>query len=346
MADTSHPRTLPTAPPAARFPVLPDLPEGPGAPRPVGIEVEFGALPPERAAEICEDRFGGDLRQVSASEWRLEGSRVGNLKIYLDSAWRPGGSDRAAEMGVAVARQVVPIEIVTEPLPQTRLPEIDALVAELAAAGAEGSRAHLLHGFGLHLNIALADPETGRDLLRVARAFALLEDWLRARDPLDLSRRVLPFTAPFPAAFVEALAALAPSDPPARLFDLIDAHLTSRNHGLDLMPAYAHLAPERFARHAAAAAGAVAARPAYHFRMPESRIGEPEWSLSYDWRRWWLVERVASENTLAARVAAARQEAAAASPFADRADEGAPVTQALGSFAALAPRGGPGPGAA
>lgn len=322
--------SLPTRPPIARFPTLPDLPEGPGAPRAVGVELEFGALAPEAAAEICREIVGGTLQQVSASEWRIDESRLGHLKIYLDSAWRPGGTDRAAEMGVAVARQVVPIEVVTEPLSQTRLADVDALAGALAEAGAEGSRAHLVHSFGLHLNVTLADPDTGRDLTRVARAFALLEDWLRARDPMDMSRRVLPFTAPYPPDFVDALVALAPDAPPTSLFDLIDAHLASRNHGLDLMPAYAHLAPERFARHAAAA-GAVAARPAYHFRQPESRIGEPGWSLAYDWRRWWLVERVAADDTLAAKVAASRAAAT----------EGDPVAEALGPLAALAPAGGP-----
>lgn len=317
---------LPPTPPAARFPTLPDLPEGPGAPRAVGVELEFGALAPDAAAELCRGAAGGRVRQVSASEWRVEKSRLGTLEVYLDTALRPEGTDRAAEMGVAVARQVVPIEIVTAPLPQTRLEEVDALAAALAEAGAEGSRAHLVHSFGLHLNVTLADPETGRDLPRVARAFALLEDWLRARDPMDMSRRVLPFTAPFPPGFRDALVALAPDAPPAALFDLIDAHLSSRNHGLDLMPAYAHVAPERFARHPAAA-GAVAARPAYHFRQPESRIGEAGWSLAYDWRRWWLVERVAADDALAARLAAAA--------------DGAAVTEALGPLAALAPEGGP-----
>ncbi|MFP4449322.1 MAG: amidoligase family protein [Rhodosalinus sp.] len=338
---TSPGANLPDRPPEARFPVLPDLPEGAGAPRAVGLELEFGALPPDRAAAICQAEAGGRLRQLSASEWVLEDSRFGTLKIYLDSAWRPGGRHTAAEMGVAVARQVVPIEVVTDPLAQDRLPEIDALFGALDRAGAAGSRAHLLHGFGLHLNVALADPEKGRDLTRVARAFALLEGWLRARDPLDMSRRVLPFTQPFPPDFVEEVAALEPAAPPDRLFDLIDAHLTSRNHGLDLMPAYAQIAPDRFARHPAAS-GAVAARPAYHFRMPESRIGEAGWSLAYDWQRWWLVERVAADDALAMRVTAAQRETAALPMLTEAEAVTAPIARALGPFASMAPQGGAG----
>jgi len=320
----------------APFPPLPDLPEGRGAPRKVGVELEFGALPPERAALVAAESLGGRLRQISAGEWRLEDSALGALKIYLDTAFRPGGSDKASEAGVALARQVVPIEIVTEPVAQADLPRLQQLVAALAASGAEGSRSHVLHGFGLHLNVALADPSGGRDLPRIARAFALLEPWLRARDPLDMSRRVLPFTQPFPRPFAEAAAGLRPDAPPEALFDLIDAHLDSRNHGLDLLPAYAHVAPARFARHPAAG-GPVSARPAYHFRMPESRIDEADWSLSHDWRRWVLVERAAADDAVTARLAAlVEREPAWHGLFEGRQAE-AEVTDALGPLATLAP---------
>ena len=322
-----------------RFPPLPDQPEGPGAPRRVGVEIEFGALSPEEAAHVAAAALGGTAAQLSAGEWRLEGSALGDLKIYLDTAFRPEGRDKAAEAGVALARQVVPIEIVTGPLAQADLPRADALAAALAASGAEGSRAHLLHGFGLHLNVALADPQGGRDMPRIARAFALLEPWLRARDPLDMSRRVLPFTQPFPAAFADAVAGLAPGAPPAALFDLIDTHLEHRNHGLDLLPAYAHVAPARFARHPAAGSP-VSARPAYHFRMPESRVDERGWSLANDWRRWVLVERVAADEALAARLAELRAAAPARPALFEGQAAVDAVTEALGPLADLAPEGG------
>lgn len=328
---------LPTGP----FPPLPDLPEGPGAPRRIGIEIEFGAMAPDFAARLATRRLGGRMRALSAAEWRIEGSAIGDVKVYLDTALRPTGDEWAAEAGVAVARQVVPIEIVTEPLPQDALPRLERLCRALRLAGAEGSRRHVVHGYGLHLNVALADPERGGDLPRIARAFALLEPWLRARDPLDFSRRVLPFTQPFPDAFVDAVAGLGPAAGPHDLFDLIDVHIASRNHGLDLLPAYAHLAPDRFAGHRGAS-GAVSARPAYHYRMPESRVDEPAWSLSYEWRRWWLVELLAESDTLPTRLAAAWADARAGL-LTDRGGYLEAVTAALGRLAALAPQGGPSP---
>ncbi|NBC95432.1 MAG: hypothetical protein GVY27_03640 [Deinococcus-Thermus bacterium] len=325
--------------PTTGFPPLPALVPGVDAPRRVGVEVEFAGLAPDDAADLARASVGGAVAQVSAAEFRVEGSAVGVLKIYLDTAFRPEGVDKASEAGVEIARQVIPVEIVTEPLPQEDLPRIDGLVAALARAGAEGSRAHLLHGFGLHLNVALADPDTGADMPAVARAFALLEPWLRARDPLDLSRRVLPFTAPFPRAFADALAAAPGLDVPG-LFDLIAGHISSRNHGLDLLPAYAHLAPDRFARHPAAD-GAVSPRPAYHFRMPESRIDEAAWALGYEWRRWWLVERVAADPDLLARLAELRAGPGRAWFRPESQAVLDAVTATLGPLAALAPEGGP-----
>jgi hypothetical protein len=161
----------------------------PGAPRRVGIEIEFGGLDGAHAAEIVRGLLGGEIAQKAAGTWDISGTVVGDIELYLDSAYRPQGTSNVAETAVEVARHVVPLEIVTEPLAQADLPRIEALLSGLAQAGAEGSTDRVVYGFGLHLNVALADPDTGTDLPRGALAFALLEPWLRARDPLDISRR-------------------------------------------------------------------------------------------------------------------------------------------------------------
>jgi hypothetical protein len=328
---------------AEPFPALPELPGRPGKRRQVGVEIEFGALAPDKAARLVALRVGGRPKAVSAAEWHVDGSDIGRVEIILDTALRPSGTDPAAEAGVALARQVVPVEIVTEPIAQRHLARIDRLCRALRLAGAEGSRSHVVHGFGLHLNVELADPDGGTDLPRITRAFALLEPWLRKRDPFDLSRRVLPFTRSFPEDFVDAAARLHPGATPDEVFDLIDTHIGSRNYGLDLLPAYGWLAPDRFARHSGARAS-VSARPAYHYRMPESRIDEPQWSLSYEWRRWWLVEQVAARADLLDRLSAAWTGSRAQAVFGNRERYCGAVTDALGPLAALAPDGGPPPG--
>jgi len=324
------------------FPPLPDVDGRAGGARRVGVEIEFGGLDDSRAAEVVRGCLGGRAKPLAAGEWHIDGTAIGAVQLYLDTALRPDSTSRTAERAVDLARSVVPLEIVTEPLAQTDLPRVERLLSALEEAGAHGSTDRLAYGFGLHLNVALADPEGGADLPRGALAFALLEPWLRARDPLDISRRVLPFTSPFPPAFADDLARHGRALTLPGLFDALDRHVSNRNHGLDLLPAYAHLAPGRFGRRTGRD-GAVAARPAYHYRMPEARIGTPGWSLSYEWRRWVLVERVAAADALLDRLCALRPELRdlpllpAPQGWQDR------VTEVLGPLAALAPEGGPMP---
>ncbi|WP_159458490.1 amidoligase family protein [Roseisalinus antarcticus] len=309
--------------------------------RRTGIEIEFGDLDDEPAAAILRDCLGGDLSHPKAGQWRLEDSRIGGLDLYLDTRLRPEATSEGAELAVDIARRVVPLEIVTEPLARSRLPLVERMMDALSDAGASGSRDGLLYGFGLHLNVELADPENGTDMPRTALAFALLEPWLRARDPLDVSRRVLPFTRIFPGAFVDALAEMGGDADLGHLLDAVDAHISDRNHGLDLLPAYAHLAPDRFARRQAEA-GAVKARPTYHYRMPETRFGTPGWSLGYEWRRWILAERVAADPDCLSRLCALRgdfENVPLRPPHQDWQDR---MTEALGPLAQLAPEGGPG----
>ena len=47
------------------------------------------------------------------------------------------------------------------------------------------------------------------------------------------------------------------------------------------------------------------ARPAYHFRLADSRVDEPDWTLAFEWNRWVLVERVADDADLLAHLAEA-----------------------------------------
>jgi hypothetical protein len=43
-------------------------------------------------------------------------------------------------------------------------------------------------------------------------------------------------------------------------------------------------------------------RPAFHYRLPDCRIGDMEWSIADEWNRWWYVETIASDNKLRAKL--------------------------------------------
>ncbi|QQA42482.1 amidoligase family protein [Pelagovum pacificum] len=263
-----------------------------GAPRRTGVEIEFSGLTEAKAAEVARDLAGGEVRDAGPNAVTLEGSRLGDLKVYLDTAFRDR-TGRLATAALDLARSVVPVEIVTAPLAEDQLPLLETLVQALADAGAEGSRDGLFYGFGLHLNpeVTSLDPQ---DLGRVMTAYALIEDWLRLADPIDPSRRVLPFSDPYPRAYLDDLAATEHFDTDT-LFDLYLRHNATRNRGLDVLPILGELDKDRL-ESALHGLGAVSSRPTWHYRLPDCRIGRPEWTIAYEWNRWVTVERLANDT--------------------------------------------------
>lgn len=308
--------------------------------RRVGIEIEFGGLSPEDAAGCVAGALGGRVDRDGPGDWSVREGRYGNTKVYLDTAWRPKEDSALARAGVELGRSVVPVEIVTEPLPQAALSDVETLIHALATAGASGTGSGLLRGYGLHLNIALADPAEGADMARVALAYGLLEGWLRHRDPPDPGRRLLPFVDPWPSALIADLAADWPHLDSQHLLEALHRHIFSRNYGLDLLPAWASVAPDDF-RLWMPQDTRVTARPAYHYRLPDCRIGSAGWTLAYEWNRWVLVETVAADSRRLNDLCRAWWHTREAPLVPDRSGWLTAVTRILGPLADLAPDGGP-----
>ena len=280
------------------FWTLPRPRQADGRPRATGIEIEFAGLTVPEAGALVVREWGGRIRAIDDRDLLVEASRFGTIKVELDIAI----GDPTAEKVVAGALgQLVPVEIVTPPLDFGDLPQVDALIVAMRDAGARGTRDSLAFGFGVHLNPAVA-AEDAAFILPVVRAYALMEDWLRAADPINLARRILPFVAPWPRALIDRLAAEGKD---WTIDDLARAYLAlspSRNRSLDLLPLLEHLCPDRVI--AAMGKGATkGGRPTFHYRLPEARIDETDWTLAYEWNRWCLVERVAARPNLLADLA-------------------------------------------
>ncbi|SFD03485.1 amidoligase family protein [Tropicimonas isoalkanivorans] len=337
---SSFPQSTPQSPESrSPFDPLPDRgTPGSAQERKVGVEIEFGSISPDDALNCIVDTFGGTVERKAAGDWAVTGGRYGDIALYLDTKLRPATDTPLARAGVELGRVLVPLEVVTEPLPQAALPKVETVISRLAEAGAAGSDASLLRGYGLHLNVELSDARAGSDMPRVALAFCLLESWLRHRDPPDPSRRILPFTDPLPDALTAELARAWPDLDLSRLLNALAKHVSSRNYALDLLPAWSAVAPESFARDVGNA-GSVSARPAYHYRMPNCRIGNSNWSLSYEWNRWALVEAVATDDRRLSELVLARLQSwsgGASSPD----DWHATVTSILGPLADRSPEVG------
>ncbi|MBJ3761622.1 amidoligase family protein [Maribius pontilimi] len=275
-----------------------------GGTRRVGIEVELGGLSEREVGERIARVLGGTLKQRDDYLWAVTKTRLGDFEILLDTALRDRAKNALVQRGLDLGRAVIPVEYVTEPILPTQIQLIDTLNRALADAGARGTQDGIALGFGVHLNIATTGRQVA-DVLPTLQAFALVEDWLRARMDIDPSRRLLPFIDPYDAALMDRLA--APDADGWRMDDLMDAylaHAASRNHALDLLPFLKDI-------DAARVVGAVpqmedkGARPAYHYRLPDCRIDDADWSVAQEWSRWCGVERVAADKGLLSKLRAA-----------------------------------------
>ncbi|MCM2561773.1 amidoligase family protein [Lutimaribacter sp. EGI FJ00015] len=270
-----------------------------GTPRLIGVEIEFAGIPEDSVARVVTDSLGGTATQDDGPFWTVADSALGDLEIYLDTALRKFDQSSLRDELLRVGREVIPVEIVTAPLDMNQMERLNALVSDLRHAGAQGSGAGLFFGFGIHFNVQIASEQV-EDIHRPLMAYALIEDWLRAAQPIDETRRALPFTDPYPTAFVRALIEAGNEIGLSELIALYLEHCPSRNFGLDMLPIFAHLAPGRVENVIGAA---TSARPTFHFRLPDCRIDEPGWSLADEWNRWIAVERVAGDAALLARLA-------------------------------------------
>lgn len=276
------------------FTQLPRPHSAEGGPRLTGVEIELGGLPEYRVAEIARDTLGGTLRRVDGPCWRLEDSEVGAIDVYLDTALRKSEKSALRDAALSLGREIIPVEIVSAPLSFAQMQRLNDLIAPLRAAGAQGSSAGLFFGFGVHFNVQIVSDEVA-DIRNPLMAYALIEDWLRSALPIDEMRRILPFASPYPTGFVRALLDL-PGD--AGLDDLVTLYLghnPTRNRGLDMLPLFKHLRPGALPPSVSDSTGA---RPTFHFRLPDCRIDQPDWSLAPEWRRWVIVEQVAEDPRL------------------------------------------------
>jgi hypothetical protein len=282
-----------------------------GTTRRVGVEIEFGGLPIDDAVAIVRDLYGGEDDHRSRFERCIRGTKFGDFRVEIDSKPLLAGKhhrmmsllglddDRARDVvdGALerIARVWIPCEIVAPPVAYTDLPELEAMRAALCRAEARGTRASVMYGFGLQLNVEVPsrDAET---LLRYLQSFLVLYDWLSDAICIDVTRRIGPFIHPFPEDYRNRV--LDPSYAP-NIDTLIDDYLLSnptRNRPLDMLPVFAMIDEHKVAVAAKDFAN-VKARPAFHYRLPNCLVDDPAWSIAIEWNRWCEVERLAVDPT-------------------------------------------------
>ena len=290
------------------FAPLPHPRAADGTFRKIGVEIEFIGLDAIAAAEVARRVLGGVLVSESPHRHKLHESSVGDIVIELDIWIAHGAAEdspleaKARELVGSAAGMVTPVEIIGPPVTVDALAGIDRLIPALREAGAQGTEAGLLFGFGTHFNVEVTGNGVA-DILPTLRAFALIEDWVREIRKPDFSRRVLPFIDPYPTSYRDLLAQEDYAPDMATLIDDYLTHNPTRNRSLDMLPLFTHLDDARV--RAALGEKTKSGRPTYHYRLPDSRVGDPAWSLAGEWAAWVSIERVATDPVLVEALAAA-----------------------------------------
>lgn len=288
-----------------------------GNPRRFGFEFELGNLAIEQIADALHKHFGGTLNKSSAFEMRLLGSSLGKLKIERDHHlltslkyrdwlsnlgvdFSPGAEGEMLEKEVdKLSRWLVPCEIVTEPLEFSTFPKLNELVDVLNQYEAQGTQAAIHYAFGLHINASSPDLTT-ETLLAYIQAFLLLTDWIIHDAATDFSRRFLTaFIDPFPNAYSRLVLRETYQPTSDQLMQDYLAYNETRNRPLDMLPIFCMIDADRvYAGVNEDERELVNGRPAFHYRLPDCRVGKEGWTIAQEWNRWQLVEVVAADSKL------------------------------------------------
>ena len=284
-----------------------------GANRMVGFELEFAGLELSKTAEIIRQAYGGEIIEENRYEFQINDTELGDFRVELDARilQKMAEDDLFKKWGFNVdesklsssieealdkmAKSFVPTEIVMPPIGLDTIERLEYLQKQLQKNKAEGTKTSLIHAFGMHMNIECPDLETGT-LLRYLRSFLLVYPWLVEKLDIDITRRISPFVDPFPDKYVKLV--LDKEYKPDRetfMEDYLNYNPT-RNRPLDMMPIFGLFNEERIQDTLKGEKNNP--RPTFHYRLPNSKIDEPDWKFSDEWNDWCEVEKLAEDSEM------------------------------------------------
>ncbi len=286
-------------------------------PRKVGFELEFGNLTVKETAKALQNSLGGHLQEKNPFNMEIINSAVGKLKIERDAELLKSVSYREAlskinvtfdpdtigseiEQGIdRLSSLLIPCEIVTAPLAFRDFPKLNEIVKVLNRLDVKGTQDSLFYAFGLHMNPSVPDLDI-KTLVACMQSFLLLTDWIIEDSGIDFSRRFFTnFIDPFPDSYVEKV--LDPKYEP-HIATFIDDYLEfnpTRNRALDMLPVLCEIDKDRVLSGVKKEERSlINGRPAFHYRLPDCRLGDKKWSIADEWNRWWYVETISSDNQL------------------------------------------------
>lgn len=279
-----------------------------GNERLVGFEFEFTGVEMQDAAEMVSELYGGTVEQVSGYEFKVKEAEFGDFSLELDASLflnkkyekvlksvgldvsKLKNKDKLEDTLREMASTVVPFEIITPPMPISKLHLLNKLVQELRTWKAKGTGSSFFYAFGLHLNPEI--PERSAECLtRHLKAYVMLDAWIRKDADINISRKLTPYINEYEMDYIRYI--LREEYQPD-LDTLIKDYFqfeNSRNRPLDLLPVFMFMNKELTLD--LLEEELTSARPTFHYRLPNCSIEEENWSLGEEWNRWVLVEKLA-----------------------------------------------------
>lgn len=283
--------------------------------RRVGFELEFAGVDLQKAATVILQQYGGEYVTTDKQKQRVNNSSIGDFCLNVDlrllsekkytvlfeklginlATINIGNTsldtviENVLESGITT---VIPYEISAPSLPITELHQIERLRQGLQEIDAKGTKSSILYAFAMHINPELPEKNV-QTLLAYTRAFVMLYPWLFKVSEIAIARRISSFINPFPAAYIRFI--LDEQYAP-QLDQFIDDYYLlnpDRNRPLDLYPVFAWLNAEKV--NGLKDIGKVSPRPTFHYRLPNSLIDDPDWTIAQEWNRWVEVEKLACD---------------------------------------------------
>lgn len=281
--------------------------------RKVGFELEFSNIDIKKTLEILEKEFNLEVTKVNNYFYKLK-SKYGNFVLELDfelltkQKLKKGANDLSQKIGIDISQKdiapiedligelskdIVPYEISTPPIPLDEIDIVEKIVKKLRENNAKGTEYKIYYAFGLHINTEVVSLEVD-SILSYMRAYVVLQDFINKDAKVNLARKITPFIDNFKSEYIKYI--LDENYHPS-IEDFIQDYLRfnpTRNRSLDMLPILAFIDEEAVRK--LLPDEKIKPRPAFHYRLSNSMIGNSNWKVSNEWNRWILVENLANDK--------------------------------------------------
>lgn len=281
--------------------------------RNVGFELEFSNIDLEKVLEILQREFDFEIKKENNYFYKLI-SKYGDFILELDfelltkQKLQSSAKELSKLIGIDIdkkdvnllenfigklSKDIVPYELSTPPIPLDEITIIDNIVKKLSDNNAKGTTYKIYYAFGLHINIEVISLEV-KSLLSYLKAYVILQDFINKDAKVDLARQITPFIDNFKSEYI--LYILDENYNPSEedfIKDYIKFNPT-RNRSLDMLPILGFM--DESTVRGLLPNEKIKPRPAFHYRLSNSMIGDKNWKVSDEWNRWILVENLANDE--------------------------------------------------